>query len=180
MAFEAMHPVAMSNDITLIIIFFIGYSESSVFLTQLFEFSLENAAQSLEVACLTVDVVADNVYFIKQFACSILNGVGLAECLVSLWVDNDINAFFDDFDIDVCIGVGRISIVMNDTRLLAMDMQLFTLECLYLRTFVKGFAEHLDADLGCVKNIERFHDDDIKQTVAHRCLRRDVGVIAIL
>ena len=69
---------------------------------------------------------------------------------------------------------------MDDTRLGAGDMQLFASERLNLGVLVERLVEHIETYLRSLQYIERLHNDHVHQSVAHRCLWSDIGVVAIL
>ena len=59
-------------------------------------------------------------------------------------------------------------------------MELLASERLDLRVLVQRFVEHVETYLRRLDYIEWFHDDDIHQTIAHGCLRGNIGIVAIL
>ncbi len=74
----------------------------------------------------------------------------------------------------------RVAVIMDDTRLAAGDMQLLASERLDLGVLVERLVEHVETYLRSLQYIERLHDDNVHQSVAHRCLWSDIGVVAIL
>ena len=69
---------------------------------------------------------------------------------------------------------------MDDAWVAAGDVQFLAAERFDLRVLVERLVEHVEAHLRCFQHIERLHDDYVHQAVAHRGLRCDVGVVAIL
>ena len=56
---------------------------------------------------------------------------------------------------------------MNEARFFPVYLYVFGFERLYPGVLVEGFIEHVDADLGRIQYVKRFHYDDIQQSVAH-------------
>ena len=69
---------------------------------------------------------------------------------------------------------------MDYAWLTAGDMELLAAERLDLRVLVQRLVEHVETYLRRLDNVEWFHDDDIHQTIAHGCLRGNIGIVAIL
>lgn len=127
-----------------------------------------------------VDVVADNIDVVKEIGECGLYHIGLAHTFVCKWIDNHLDAFFFQMYVDVGSCHHGVSVVVDDPRLAAGDMKLLATERLDLRVLVEGLVEHVEAYLGSLDHVEWLHDDDIHQSIAHRSLWGDVGIVAIL
>ena len=69
---------------------------------------------------------------------------------------------------------------MDYAWLTAGDMKFLAAERLDFRVLVQRLVEHVETHLRRFDYIKWFHDDDIHQTVAHGCLRGNIGIVAIL
>ena len=74
----------------------------------------------------------------------------------------------------------RIAIIVYHARLASRDMQLLTTERFDFRVFVECLVEHVETNLRSLNHIERFHDDNVYQSIAHRSLWGNIGIVAIL
>ena len=126
------------------------------------------------------DVLTHDVKLVKQFGSSVLQGVGLADATVGKRVCDNLYALLLKFHVNVLARHYRVAVIMNDAWLAAVDVKLLAAERLYLRVLVERLVEHVDAYLRGLKHVKRLHDDHVNQSVAHRGLRGDVGVVAIL
>ena len=144
------------------------------------QFSLQHFANGLHVARLLGNIFPNDIYFVEQNRCCALQGIGFAHVSVCVGVDDDFDAFFLQFYVDIFSGHHGIAVVVYHARFTPVDVELFAFECFDFRVLVERFVKHLDADLGCVEHVERFHDNNIHQPVAHRCLRCNVSIVAVL
>ena len=124
--------------------------------------------------------MADGAEVIKQLTSGGLQHVGLALALVAIGVDDDLDAILLNAHVDVLACHDRLAVVVDNARVGAMDMEVARAETLNLGTHVERLAEHVDGYLGRLENVERLHDDNIHQPVAHRRLWGDISVVAVL
>ena len=136
-------------------------------LFQILQPSEKNLVHGLDVAALPGDVFPHGIEVAEEFTESVLYQVGSAPCLVSIWVHNHVDALADHLDVYISIGHNRVAVVVNPSGLLAVDVQVLCLECLYFLVLVKCLVHHFDGHLWRFQSVERLHDDNVEQPVAH-------------
>ena len=127
-----------------------------------------------------MDIVAHGIQIVEELGNAILYHVWLAYALVSKRVNYHLDAFFFKMNIYFGSRHNRVAVIVYHARLASRDMQLLTTERFDFRVFVECLVEHVEADLRSLNHIERLHDDNVYQSVAHRSLRSNIGIVAIL
>ena len=70
---------------------------------------------------------------------------------------------------------------MNNSFFLAAYMNMFgSKKSLIFKFLSNVFVEKLNGNLWGFNEVKWFHDNNIQQTIAHRCLRSDIGIVTIL
>lgn len=144
------------------------------------EFLLQQLSQSDTSPRLLDEIVVKSREVIEEISRARLQEVGTSQPFVAIGIDDDADTFFLDMHIYVLSCHGGITIKVNYARHLTVNRQVLGAECLDARALVKRLAEHVDGDLRSLKNVERLHNHHVHQSVAHRCLRSNIGVVAIL
>ena len=85
-----------------------------------------------------------------------------------------------DVYLDVLARHQGVAVVMDGSRLLAMDGDALRAEGLDLRVVAKGLHEEICGNLRRIKGIEGFHDNHVHLTVLHRGTWGDIGIVAVL
>ena len=127
-----------------------------------------------------MNIIAHGIDVVEEIGKGRLNHVRLAVVLVGKWVHHHLDSFFFQVNINLCTRHHRVAIIMDYAWLTAGDMELLAAERLDLRVLVQRLVEHVETYLRRLDYIEWFHDDNIHQTVAHGCLRGNIGIVAIL
>lgn len=100
--------------------------------------------------------------------------------LVAIWIDHHLDTFGYNIDIDVRTCQCRLAIEVDRSLFGTMNVQVSRAEGLDTRALVQSLAEHVDGNLRCLKDIERFHDNYIHQAITHAGLWGDISIVAIL
>lgn len=141
---------------------------------------LQDFRELQSALCMVDDVVVNGTDIIEHLASSRLEHVGSTLALVAVGVDDHVDAFGYNIDIDVGACQYRFAIVVDRSLSRAVDMQMACAEGLDAGTLVERLAEHVDGYLRSLKDIERFHDHHIHQSVAHAGLWGDISIVAVL
>ena len=126
------------------------------------------------------DVLAYIVYIIKEVAEGVEQLVGFSIVLSCFGIGDDVDAEVFDVDVDVSTRHDGVTVVVDGSWLVAMDMQALGAEGLDLGVVAQSLHKQVGGNLGRFEGIEGFHDDDIHLAVAHGGTWGDVGVVAVL
>ena len=107
-------------------------------------------------------------YVVKEHAESSLHCARATPGLLGIRIYYNAYALVHHGYVDIGTSHDRIAVNMHKSRLLPAHMYALCLECLYVRVLVERFVEHIDTKLRGLHNAKWFHDDYVKQTVAHR------------
>lgn len=95
-------------------------------------------------------------------------------------VDDGLQSTGLDLDIDVGAHGGGVAVEVDGSLGRAVDMQTTGLEVAYVVVALDGLRKELHEHLRTTDALEWLDDDDVEQSVLHRCLWGDIGVVAVL
>ena len=120
------------------------------------------------------------IQVVEKLAEGGLNHIGLPLRLVGIAIYNHLDTLMNQPYVNIGGGEQRVAVVVYPPVFFPVNVDVLRAESLDFLVLIQRFVHHFNGHLCRFQHVERFHDDDVQQPVAHRSLRSNVGIVAIL